>query len=364
MFRLSHVCGFVLALGVLVSQITAELQAEVRSPIKSDEQVVFYPTLGWRKDAAPDAGWEVEIHGCIYEPGRRVDGQKFLQGLTGIDVEKLTPLELKIFGERAEPFAVDHERDKAIPVRIAGRFFTLSPSEPNGHFQQRISLSDAEVESATGGRFDKLSFMAVLPSDDQRMMEGVVDLMPRSPAMHVVSDLDDTIKISQVRDKPELLLNTFCRPFRPVPGMAALYRNWSADDVRFHYVSASPWQLYVPLANFMTENQFPAGSFHMKHFRLHDRTALNLLGPQETYKRSVIEPLLKQFPEDQFILVGDTGEQDPLIYARLARDYSQVSRILIRNVTHQTVEDYRSTFEGLSADRWQLFRDPAEIADR
>ena len=248
-----------------------------------------------------------------------------------------------------------------MPISIGGRIFTLPESEANGHFQGRIRLRDAEIKAATGGKFGELSVTAILPPDDSRSMRGTVHLVPRSPVVHVISDIDDTIKISQVRDKSELLWNTFCRPFRPAPGMAELYRSWSADDVRFHYVSASPWQLYPPLAAFLVEHKFPAGSFQMKHWRLQDRTVLNLFGSQEEYKRSVIEPLLKQFPHDRFVLIGDTGEQDPKIYAGLARDYPQVSRIFIRNVTQQSTDAFRDTFEGLSADRWQIFLEPSEV---
>ena len=352
---------FFVATGVIDSRLSAQPKPEAKSPIKSDEMVIFYPTLGWRVDETLNSDWEIEIHGCIFEPGNSSNGLKFLRELTGIDIKKLTPEELNLFGQRAELFAVDHERDKAVPVQIGGRAITLPESEANGHFQGRIRLTDAEVKAATGGKFGELSVAAILRPDDSRTMMGTVHLVPRSPMVHIVSDIDDTIKISQVRDKSELLWNTFCRPFRPAPGMADLYRSWAADDVRFHYVSASPWQLYSPLAVFISEHEFPAGSFHMKHFRLQDRTVLNLFGSQEGYKRSVIEPLLKQFPNDRFVLVGDTGEQDPKIYAGLARDYPQVSRIFIRNVTHEGTESYRETFKGLPANRWQLFRETSEI---
>ncbi len=350
-----------IAMGVVDSRLHAQSKPDAKSPIKSDELVIFYPTLAWRVDQTPTADWEIDIHGCIFEPGNRADGLKFLCELTGIDIEKLTPEELKIFGQRAELFAVDHERGKAVPVWIGERVVTLPESEANGHFRGRIRLPDAEVKAATDGKSGELSVTAILRPDDSRTMMGTVHLVPRSPVIHIVSDIDDTIKISQVRDKSELLWNTFCRPFRPAPGMAELYRGWAADDVRFHYVSASPWQLYSPLAAFISEHKFPAGSFQMKHWRLQDRTVLNLFGSQEEYKRSVIEPLLKQFPHDRFVLVGDTGEQDAKIYAGLARDYPHVSRIFIRNVTQQSTEVFRETFQGLPADRWQIFLEPAEI---
>ncbi len=359
--RLVTLSIFLLAMGIVDSRLSAQPKAEVKSPIKSDELAIFYPTLGWRVDQNPNADWEIDIHGCIYEPGNRADGLKILRELTGIDIEKLTPEELKIFGQRAELFAIDHERGKAVPVRIGGRSFTMPESEANGHFHGRVRLTDAEVKAATGGKFGELSVAAILRADDSRSMLGTVHLVPRSPVVHIISDIDDTIKISQVRDKSELLWNTFCRPFRPAPGMAELYLSWAAEDVRFHYVSASPWQLYSPLAAFLSEHKFPAGSFQMKHWRLQDRTVLNLFGSQEEYKRSVIEPLLKQFPHDRFVLVGDTGEQDAKIYAGLARDYPQVSRIFIRNVTQQSTDAFRETFQGLPADRWQIFLEPSEV---
>ena len=337
-------------------------EPKVTSPIKSDEQVIFYPTLGWPTDDKPDADWEIEIHGCIFEAGRHAAGVKLVRELTGIDDAQLAAEELRTFQQRAELFAVDHERGKAIPIRIGERAFTLPESEANGHFQTRLRLTQAEVNAASAGKFRELPFAAILPKLDSRAFLGTVHLVPKPPVWHVLSDIDDTIKISQVRNKPELLLNTFCRPFRPVPGMAELYRSWSADDVRFHYVSASPWQLFSPLVAFTREHDFPAGAFHMKLFRLQDRTALNLFGSQEEYKRGVIEPLLKQFPHDRFVLVGDSGEQDPKIYAGLARDYpQQVSHIFIRNVTNETPDTFRDTFTDLPADRWQVFREPSEI---
>lgn len=38
------------------------------------------------------------------------------------------------------------------------------------------------------------------------------------------SDVDDTVKMSQITDKQTLLENTFLKPFVMAPGMAALYR--------------------------------------------------------------------------------------------------------------------------------------------
>jgi phosphatidate phosphatase APP1 len=180
----------------------------------------------------------------------------------------------------------------------------------------------------------------------------------------VISDVDDTVKVSQVRDRRELLANTFLRAFRGVPGMAEAYRQWAADGAAFHYVSASPWQLYAPLARFLAAERFPEGSFHLKLFRVKDSSFFDLYANPEVYKRRTIEPILKTYPRRKFVLVGDSGEEDPEIYGALAREHpGQIVRILIRDVTGEQAdaERYRIAFRGVEADRWMVFREASGI---
>jgi phosphatidate phosphatase APP1 len=119
-----------------------------------------------------------------------------------------------------------------------------------------------------------------------------------------------------------------------VPGIADVYRSWAASSgAQFHYVSATPWQLYVPLAGFIEANSFPRGTFHLKDFRWRDRTFFSLLAAPDRYKLKIIEPLLKRLPHRRFVLVGDSGQQDPEVFGELARRYPrQVRRIFIRNL--------------------------------
>jgi phosphatidate phosphatase APP1 len=183
----------------------------------------------------------------------------------------------------------------------------------------------------------------------------------------VISEIDDTIKVTQVQDRKLLLRRTFLEPFKPVPGMAEIYRAWAEKSgAQFCYVSASPWQLFLPLSEFMKSNGFPGGVFYLKKFRWKDESFLSPFESPEHYKPAAIEPLLKQFPRRQFVLVGDAEEQDPEIYAGLARRYpQQIARILIRDATGEPAnsERYQTAFRGLPPGLWQVFRAPAEIAD-
>src|SRR6266404_2817696 len=40
------------------------------SALKLDEDIVFYPTMAYR--AADGTNWNVEVHGCVYEPDKRM----------------------------------------------------------------------------------------------------------------------------------------------------------------------------------------------------------------------------------------------------------------------------------------------------
>jgi phosphatidate phosphatase APP1 len=114
-----------------------------------------------------------------------------------------------------------------------------------------------------------------------------------------------------VRDKEATLRNTFLREFQPVPGMAEFYQRLARSPrtpslspspqperpAKFHYISASPWQLYEPLAALVASNDFPAGTFELKEFRWKNRKFFSLFANPEKYKPGVIEPLLKQFPK-------------------------------------------------------------------
>ena len=158
-------------------------------------------------------------------------------------------------------------------------------------------------------------------------------------------------------------LNSINHFFTP----SEVYRAWAdKSGAQFCYVSASPWQLFLPLSEFVKSNRFPSGAFYLNKFRWKDENFLSLFESPERHKPTAIEPLLKQFPRRQFILVGDAGERDPEIYAGLARRYpKQIARILIRDVTGQPAdsERYQTAFRGLPPGLWQVFRAPADILD-
>jgi len=334
-------------------------QAQV-SNLKRDQEVVFFPALACRSGSNC---WDLTIRGCVYEPDKRTLALALIRAALGLEHVSLTREENKLFAQRARLFMVDHKGGRKIVIRIGETEFTLPKTGANGDFSTVIQLSDAQVQEL---RNLSAALRVVLPVKDNRIFTGNLSFFDDA-GLIVISDIDDTIKITQVGNRKATLRNTFLEPFRPVPGMADLYNGWAQKaGAQFCYVSASPWQLYSPLADFIRSNGFPAGVFYLKSFRWKDESLFNLFEGPEKYKPGVIEPLMKKFPNRKFVFVGDSGERDPEIYGALAREHpQQVAKILIRDVTEEGPEAdrFKTAFRELPLSLWKMFREPSEIAD-
>lgn len=337
------------------------LSACASSGLKADEKMIFFPTYGRAMDST--GLWEIFIHGWVFEEGVLNDHTDFYDDKQ-ISSKSEDPQQQQFFEQRTQGFSVDNKRRKKISVNILGQLLTLNQlTQPNGHVEDRLTLRLNKAQQQLALQ----SGLALSGVDNQGKItafQGTVYLLPQQ-GWSVISDIDDTIKISNVRDKKELFKNTFYRPFQVVPGMAALYRQWTQQlGASIHYVSASPWQLYTPLAQFFQQQNFPMGTYHMKFFRWKDSSFFNLFQSPVTYKMSVIKPMLTHFPRRKFILVGDSGEKDPEAYGELARLYPrQIIKIFIRNVSDEHPHNSRlqTAFRNISPATWQLFTDPKEI---
>lgn len=329
-----------------------------RSNLRSDEQVRIFPAIA-RRDGAV---WQVRVHAWTYEP--EADSWR-----RGAAVETLrAALELPpeadssaIFRARARSFLVDNESGKALVVRIGGETHTLTTTGSDGHSETDLRIAAAGLVPDAAG-FATIDVL--LPEGDPRQFGGAALLLLGDTGISVISDIDDTVKISEVRDKPRLLARTFLQEFEPVAGMAAVYRRWASAGAAFHYISASPWQLYDPLDQFFRTGEFPAGSVHLKQFRAKDLSFLALFQDPIAYKRPLLADLLTRFPGRRFVLVGDSGELDPEVYGAIFREFpGQVAAIHIRDVTAEPREAprYAAAFADVPAERWTIFTDPADL---
>jgi phosphatidate phosphatase APP1 len=118
------------------------------------------------------------------------------------------------------------------------------------------------------------------------------------------------------------------------------------------------------LAEFLRAVGFPAGSLHFRPVRLTDRTVAAMFKSPREHKLKTIGGLMREFPRRRFILVGDSGEEDPEVYGEIARAYPEaVVRILIRNVTseNRSANRFAEAFRQVPPARWEVFERPEEI---
>jgi len=331
--------------------------------VEADEVVVLFDTAAHASGEGDAIEWIAPVHGWIYEPEdsrlRKATLAAGLRAKFGLEVSDLTRAN---FDRRANLFFSDNERGKRITVRAGSAKETLPASTPNGHFhgELRVGAQEAAAALRKDGAID---LRVVLDRGDARGFGGTVHLVPRR-GISVVSDIDDTVKLSEVADRRALLDSTFFQDFRAARGMAAKYREWASRGAAFHFVSSSPWQLYVPLREFLHAAGFPPAVLELKSVRFKDETLLDLFKPGSETKPRQIEPILARFPERRFVLVGDSGEHDPEVYSALYRAHpEQVARIYIRNVSDARPDDARfgALFAGIPAERWALFTDPADL---
>jgi phosphatidate phosphatase APP1 len=300
--------------------------------------IAFFPTYATRASAA--GRWRVAVAGMVTRPlplhsRRRTLAVAVLRRLLDLDPEQEGS---EMFQRRAEAFLFQRVAGQPVHVSVAGRVYDAGQTDRTGHFQATIELDESQVHEATSrsgpdGRWIAYEGHAVDADVHEPPTPGGRVHLVDGPGLSVISDIDDTVKETNVANRRELLANTFVREFRAVPGMVEVYRDWQARGTTFHYVSASPWQLAECLEGFLADVGLPAGSLHLKLFRLKDSTPLGRLPSRKRSKRRTIERIMEEFPQRRFVLVGDSGERDPEVYAAVAkRRGPQVGGIVIRLV--------------------------------
>lgn len=350
-----------LTMAAEMSRAPANAQASLlASTIAGDERIDFYTTGAALSEDR--SAWLAPVHARVYRPVRstvRLRGlAAILKRAYGVDPQGEDRLRLDA---RLNLLLADNKGGRRLVIDLAGKSYTLPATGADGHVmaQLTVPVADLSREAKDG----KATFTARLDRRDARLFSGTL-LLVQPEGRSVISDIDDTIKITHVTDTSRMMQATFAKPFEAVPGMARAYRSWAAEGTPIHYVSSTPWHLYRPLVEFLDAAGFPAATATLKKIRLKDSSIANILADATTTKPPGIEAIVQAYPRRTFVLVGDSGEKDPEIYASFMRRYpARIERILIRNVTGAKAADTRFTaaFAGLDPTRWRLFDDAAEL---
>lgn len=333
------------------------------SELDGNEVVLFFPSFGHRMS---DGFWKIHITGAVYELGPCSFRNRFLIRVLERIMRPDTPLmDNDLFRQRIGPFIATAERGKQVVIELGTRRFALANrSKRDGQFGGSIYLSDHEARALSQGPHGARWINFHLAGAKSECPAAGRAQLIEPEGVSIVSDIDDTIKHTQVSCRKTLLRNTFLRDFQCIEGMADAYHQWQQAGAAFHYVSSSPWQLLEPLERLCHSAGFPAGSFHLRVFRWRDQMVKRVMRVRRSAKRRVISKLINYFPQRRFVLIGDSGEHDPEIYADLARRFgSQVTAIKIRELGERPLSTGRQErlARGLKPGTLQVFHEAGEL---
>ena len=201
----------------LVDKLTHHWKID-RRPLNEDE-ILLFPDVAYR--SLHNNTWTAIVHGWKY----RTNPEKaWLGSSVSIWLERLAKTFLNhndilylngsINRDRLRPFFVNDDIHNTISIRIGDREEEVVQTDINGEFYEEIELTDEEIEQQRND--SSINYEAIY--DDGKNATGFIRLIEPKEGISVISDIDDTIKISEVLDKVRLLANTFIFPFKPVSG--------------------------------------------------------------------------------------------------------------------------------------------------
>jgi phosphatidate phosphatase APP1 len=199
--------------------------------------------------------------------------------------------------------------------------------------KQRTVYTNASGHFSMSAALDFVpTHVRILASDKLSATEEVI--VTDSEGISVISDIDDTIKHSAISSGArEIFRNAFIRELGDltIDGVREWYSAMAEQGVKFHYVSNSPWQLYPVISKYFALAGLPPGSFHLKQY---SGMLQGIFEPVAERKKVTLDKIARDFPERNFILIGDSGEADLEVYTDFVLENpGRVVAVFIRDVT-------------------------------
>ncbi|KAH0551426.1 hypothetical protein GP486_007360 [Trichoglossum hirsutum] len=279
--------------------------------VSKDDLIWLFDNTAFRNQSG---AWEAEFVAAFFRKGSGKDLSDAVADLAEkIGVGKGDKAEDTI-AERLRPFADVIEPAMTVDVRIgqAGEL-CLGPSGPSG-----IS-SDMHKLPGSGYVDGKAVHpMAILRKNDHRQVKMTTHIA-EPDGWAVVSDIDDTIKITMTADGLGIIKSTFADDPKPVPGMPDLYKLIdSALSPTWFYLSASPYNLYPFLHDFR-DKYYPSGTIILRDLSWMNIGGLisSLTVNTQEYKEARLEKIHGWLPKRKCLMIGDSTQKDPEAYATL-----------------------------------------------
>ncbi len=251
-------------------------------------------------------------------------------------------------------------------MRVLGRVLMTNPASESDSLQARgwrqfltIQVGDLPLVISFGGpdgpRFETVTdgngYVDVL-IDDHGLPpgwhevtisgEGVVSasaevlIVDSSARFGVISDIDDTVLVTWLPRALVAAWNSWIRHTntrKPVPGMADFYAEILRDhpNAPVFYLSTGAWNTFDALKAFLSSHGFPEGPMLLTDW---GPTQTGLFRSGQEHKKVQLRNLIIEYPEMRWLLIGDDGQHDPLIYGEAANEHpDRIAGLAIRRLS-------------------------------
>lgn len=203
--------------------------------------------------------------------------------------------------------------------------------------QGQFSIAQAiDGEFSTKIAVKSVASFSLKAFSNEKLLYSETFRFPDKPDFIVVSDIDDTILVTEVTSKRRLVYNSLFKTLeerQAVEGTSEFYRSLAEGRLKFGkphfiYLSSSPSYFSRLLKTFIAKQKFPSGSLILKK---------SLLSGEHTeHKGAWLKKIAAMYSDKPLVLIGDSGEQDPEIYSEfaLSREFGRrIKLIIIHEVT-------------------------------
>ncbi len=147
----------------------------------------------------------------------------------------------------------------------------------------------------------------------------------------LVTDVDDTIKVTHVRDVVDRTVRFFTEP-KSFAGMELLYHRLlnSQPHGEFAVVSGAPRAVQMAVQWFLVAFGFPAPSYLQTREMFEDTALLKIKAISNLFR-------FNERDGSVVVMVGDDTEQDPYVYDNISKNYYIEPTVYIRRVSNRGI---------------------------
>ena len=254
-------------------------------------------------------------------------------------------------------------------VRVLGRVLMTNPEAPTPNpanaksqrgFRQffniqvcnhpvtvRIGDQTVDTKSSEDGYIDVLVTdhglepgwqEVTIEAEDANPIQAQVQIIAPGTTIGLISDIDDTVLVTWLPRAMVAAYNSWYLPTdmrKPVPGMADFYQDLLREhpNAPVFYLSTGAWNTFDSLKLFLAKHGFPKGPLLLTDW---GPTPTGLFRNGVEHKKVQLRNLIIDFPDINWILVGDDGQHDPLIFGNIAAEHpDRLAGIALRNLSPQ-----------------------------